>query len=74
MKSEDPGGADAMFVVAPYSRDFGWSSSWTNPRPERPVLGRLVALAKASVESLVKWLSGEGTLGNNPLGWKNAFR
>ena len=70
----DPGGGDAMFIVAPYSRDFGWSSSWTRPRPERPLLGRLVALAKASAESLVEWLAGEGVLGRNPAGWKKAFR
>ncbi|CAB1097889.1 unnamed protein product [Ectocarpus sp. CCAP 1310/34] len=70
----DPGGGSAMYVVAPYARDLGWESSWTSPRPERPVLGRLVALAKASAESLVGWLSGEGALGKGPGGWKDAFR
>lgn len=70
----DPAGGSAMYVVAPYARDLGWESSWTSPRPERPVLGRLVALAKASAESLVGWLSGEGALGKGPGGWKYTFR
>lgn len=70
----DTAGGSAMYVVAPYARDLGWESSWTSPRPERPVLGRLVALAKASAESLVGWLSGEGTLGKGSGGWKDAFR
>lgn len=63
-----------MYVVAPYAREVGWASSWTSPRPERPVLGRLIALAKVSAETLVQWLSGEGKNGKNPGGWKNAFR
>lgn len=63
-----------MYLVAPYSRDLGWASSWTSPRPERPVLGRLVALAKASAESLVDWLSGEGKQARTSVGWKSAFR
>lgn len=63
-----------MYIVAPYSRDMGWASSWTSPRPEPPVLGRLVALAKASAEILVGWLAGDGKIGKSPSGWKHAFR
>lgn len=63
-----------MYIVAPYARDMGWASSWTSLRPERPVLGRLVALAKASAETLVGWLSGNGKTGKIPAGWKHAFR
>lgn len=63
-----------MFLVAPYARDSGWASCWTSPRPERPVLGRLVALAKASAAFLVEWLSGKGELGMDSNGWQNAFR
>lgn len=70
----DPDGGNAMYVVAPYARDMGWASSWTSPRPERPVLGRLVALAKASAEALVGWLSGSGKAGKISGGWKHAFR
>ncbi|CAM9342487.1 unnamed protein product, partial [Ectocarpus sp. 12 AP-2014] len=73
-RERDPAGGSVMYVVAPYARDLGWESSWTSPHPERPVLGRLVALAKASAESLVGWLSGEGALGKGPGGWKYAFR
>ncbi|CAN0580994.1 unnamed protein product, partial [Ectocarpus sp. 12 AP-2014] len=51
-RERDPAGGSVMYVVAPYARDLGWESSWTSPHPERPVLGRLVALAKASAESL----------------------
>lgn len=74
MLSTDPDGGNAMYVVAPYARDMGWASSWTSPRPEQPVLGRLVALAKASAETLVGWLSGNGKGGKIPNSWKPAFR
>lgn len=66
-----------MFLVAPYARDAdtgGWASCWTSPRPEKAVLGRLVALAAASAASIIEWLSGKGQLGENPSGWQNAFR
>ncbi|CAM9687850.1 unnamed protein product, partial [Laminaria digitata] len=73
-RDRDPDGGSAMYVVAPYAREVAWASSWTSPRPERPVLGRLVALAKVSAETLVGWLSGEGKNGKSPGGWKNAFK
>lgn len=63
-----------MYLVGPYSRDWGWCSSWTSPRPERPVLGRLVALAKASAESLLGWLSGERGSEGGGDGWQEVFR
>eukprot|EP00752_Nemacystus_decipiens_P010134 g9031.t1 len=73
-RERDHNGGSSMYIVAPYARDMGWASSWTTPRPERPVLGRLVALAKASAESLVGWLSGNGKTGKISGGWKHAFR
>lgn len=74
LRSTDPDGGSAMYIVAPYARDVSWASSWTSPRPERPVLSRLVALAKASADTLVGWLSGEGKEGAAPTSWKHAFR
>lgn len=70
----DPEGGDAMYLIAPYARDGGWSSSWTWPNPERPVLGRLVALAKVSADSIIQWLSGRRNLGSAQDGWKTVFR
>lgn len=72
----DPDGGSAMYIVAPYARDMSWASSWTSPRPERPVLGRLIALAKASANTVVGWLSGEGEgkKGEIPSSWEHAFR
>lgn len=71
---QDANGGDAMFLVAPYSRDDGWASCWTRPRPERPVLGRLIALARTSADYLVEWLSSEGELGTHAGGWQSSFR
>eukprot|EP00904_Undaria_pinnatifida_P007744 jgi/Undpi1/409/HiC_scaffold_1.g00405.m1 len=73
-RDRDPDGGSAMYVIAPYARETGWASSWTSPRPERAVLGRLIALAKASAETLVEWLSGEGRVGKHPGGWQKVFR
>eukprot|EP00903_Cladosiphon_okamuranus_P015535 g14342.t1 len=73
-RERDPDGGNAMYIVAPYARDMGWPSSWTSPRPERPLLGRLVALAKASAETLVGWVSGNGKIAKIHRGWTHAFR
>lgn len=64
------GGRPMLYVVAPYDKESGWKPSWTSPSsPEPVVLGRMVALAAASLQQLVAWMEEGGREG----GWKPAL-
>jgi U3 small nucleolar RNA-associated protein 22 len=66
--STSPATHPAMFIAADYE-DVDCLSSWTRFTPDKVVVQRLIALARASYGVLVSWLAS----GASSAGWKTAF-